>query len=696
MKYRVGVDIGGTFTDVVFLGENGAVLTAKHPSTPDDYSLGIADGIAAVFREHGVTGGQITEVLHGTTIATNAILEKRGATTALITTEGFADILEIRRLRMPLLYDLAWRKPETLVKRAHRLEVRERIDHRGAIERPLDETHADGVVDAALDVAGVEALAVCLLNSYANGIHERRVRDLIRQKNAEIPICLSSEILPEIKEYERTSTTVVNAYIQPVVGGYLRALEARLRQLGIDAPILVMQSNGGAMGVEAASARPIHIIESGPAAGVVGAAQVINRLGHADALTFDMGGTTAKASIIEDGAFNRVGALDVGGGINLSGRLLTGGGYHVRVPAIDIAEVGAGGGSLLVLDAGGGVKVGPESAGADPGPVCYGRGNETPTVTDANVVLGYISPSHLVGGALTLDYDKAAAAVHDRLAVPLGVSLEAAAYGAHIVANATMARALRAVSSDRGRDPREFSLIAFGGSGSVHAASLCASLDIAKILVPPVSGVFSALGLLFPATEHHYVQTHKQALTMVDLDVIEALFQSCEAEGLAVLSTEGYGAGRVAFSRFVDLRYAGENSELTLPYEAGPEIAAGLRDAFDRAHERAYGYNSKEETVDLINIRVIATGLSDVSRVPAQLDLPADRPIESKNARRRAYFGSELGWVETQVVGRQAVGREDVEGPLIIEEYDCTIVVPPAWRVRRDDWDVLVMTVAER
>ncbi|MDP6344241.1 MAG: hydantoinase/oxoprolinase family protein, partial [Alphaproteobacteria bacterium] len=334
MKYRIGVDIGGTFTDVVFLAENGLTLTAKLPSTPDDYSRGIADGVAAIFRDHGLKGEQVSEVLHGTTIATNAILEKKGVRTALITTDGFADVLEIRRLRMPLLYDLAWRKPATLVDRAHRFEVPERIDHQGAIERPLDEGHAARIVDRALAVDGIEAIAICLLNAYANGAHERRLRALIRERNADIAVCLSSEVLPEIKEYERTSTTVVNAYIQPVVAGYLSALEGRLRDLGIAAPILVMQSNGGAMGVAAASARPIHIIESGPAAGVVGAAEIIHRLGHADALTFDMGGTTAKASIIEGGGFNRVGALDVGGGINLSGRLLTGGGYHVRVPAI--------------------------------------------------------------------------------------------------------------------------------------------------------------------------------------------------------------------------------------------------------------------------------------------------------------------------------------------------------------------------
>ena len=688
MTYRLGIDIGGTFTDLVFLTGDGEVLTAKVASTPDDYSRGIAAGIGDVFAAHGLSGARIQELIHATTVATNAILEKKGVKTGLITTDGFRDVLEIRRLRMPVLYDLRWQKPETLVPRALRLEVLERIDYRGEIEHPLDEDHAGGVIDELLG-EGVQAIAVCLLNAYANGVHEQRIAALIRARDADIPICLSSDILPEIKEYERTSTTVVNAYIVPVVQHYLRALETVLVKLGIDAPLRIMQSSGGAMGIETACARPIHIIESGPAAGVVGAAELAKKLGYADVLTFDMGGTTAKASMIEGGRFERVSELDVGGGISMSGRLLTGGGYHVRVPAIDIAEVGAGGGSLVRIDAGGALRVGPESAGADPGPVCYDQGGVAPTVTDANVVLGFVNPEYLVGGGLTLNRDKAAAAIEERIARPLGVSLEDAAYGVHIVANAMMARALRAVSSERGRDPRSFALMAFGGNGPVHVATLARSLNISRILVPPASGVFSALGLLFPATEHHYVQTFKRDLAALDIAEIEALFAAQEDTGRAALSTEGYDDAFMEFERFADMRYLGENSELTVPASDGSCLLAGLAAVFNDAHDKTYGYSSDDETVEIINIRLVARGLSETSRVPEELRVHVGRHPGEMTPQRRVYFGKDDGWRDTPVLRREDVSAQGRDGPLIVEEYDSTTVVPRGCRVRLGAWDIL-------
>ena len=692
MTYRVGIDIGGTFTDLVFLTDDGEVLTAKVASTPDDYSRGIAAGIGDVFAAHSLSGARIRELIHGTTVATNAILEKKGVKTGLITTDGFRDVLEIRRLRMPVLYDLKWQKPEILVPRARRLEVRERVDYRGEIERPLDEDHAGGVIDELL-ADGVRAIAVCLLNAYANGVHEQRIAALIRARDAKIPICLSSEILPEIKEYERTSTTVVNAYIVPVVQHYLRALEAVLVKLGIDAPLRIMQSSGGAMGVETACARPIHIMESGPAAGVVGAAELANKLGYADVLTFDMGGTTAKASMIEGGRFGRVGALDVGGGINMSGRLLTGGGYHVRVPAIDIAEVGAGGGSLVQIDAGGALRVGPESAGADPGPVCYDQGGVAPTVTDANVILGFVNPDYLVGGGLALNRDKAAAAIEERIARPLGVSLEDAAYGVHIVANAMMTRALRAVSSERGRDPRGFALMAFGGNGPVHVATLARSLGISRILVPPASGVFSAMGLLFPATEHHYVRTFKRDLAFLDVAEIEALFASQEDAGRTALSGEGYDEAHIAFERYADMRYLGENSELTVPASRESDFVAGLATAFADAHDKTYGYSSDDETVEIVNVRVVARGVSETSRVPEEFQLHAGRDPGAMATQRRVFFGRDDGWRDTPVLRRGDVTAEGRDGPLIVEEYDSTTVVPRGCRVRRGAWDILEIVV---
>jgi N-methylhydantoinase A len=691
MTTRVGIDIGGTFTDLVFLAPDGAVERAKVLSTPEDYSLGIARGLESTLAGGALRIDDITQVMHGTTVATNAILERKGARVALITTAGFRDCLEIRRLRMPVLYDIRWRKPATLVPRWLRFEVDERIDHRGEIERAMDEAAARAVIDRIL-AARVDAIAICLLNSYANGIHERRLRELLRERHSSIPVSLSSELLPEIREYERTSTTVVNAYVLPVVAQYLERLAARLAARAIVKPLTIIQSNGGAMSAAAAAERPIHIIESGPAAGVVGAAELARRLGALDVLSFDMGGTTAKAALIDGGQFLRVGALEVGGGISIAGRLLSGGGYHVRAPAIDIAEVGAGGGSLVRLDGGGGLKVGPESAGAEPGPACYGRGGVGPTVTDANVLLGYINPVALAGGGLAINRDLAERALDQAVATPLGLSLDEAAWGVHRVANAAMARALRAVSTERGRDPRDFALLAFGGNGPVHAATLARLLEIRRILVPPAPGLFSALGMLFPEIEHHFVRTFKRHLDGLDGDALEAVFRAMEDEGAAMLEEEGFGPTSRRYERQIDLRYHGASSELTLPFPLEGDPAAALTEAFARAHERQYGYRSDEEQVETMNLRVIARGLAGQSHVPDRLSLRAERPTGVD--ARQAYFGPGTGWARTPVCGRMALGGAWRQGPLLIEEFDSTTVVPPDGRARLIEWDTIEVELA--
>ncbi|BBK37564.1 hypothetical protein STAQ_26420 [Allostella sp. ATCC 35155] len=688
MEYRLGIDIGGTFTDLVFLAPDGQVLTTKVLSTPDDYSRGIAEGLASVFAAGRASAAGVDQVVHGTTVATNAILEGKGARVGLLTTEGFRDVLEIRRLRMPVLYDINWQKPAPLVDRARRQEVPERIDAEGRVERPLDEAAALAAIDALL-AQNVDAIAVCLLNAYASGVHEERLAALVAERAPGLPVCLSSALLPEIKEYERSSTTVVNAYIMPVVSRYLRLLTAGLGDLGVTAPLRVMQSSGGAMGVEAASTRPIHLIESGPAAGVVGAAELSRRLDGRPLIAFDMGGTTAKAALVSDGRFDRVGSLEVGGGINVAGRLLNGGGYHVRAPAIDIAEVGAGGGSLVRIDAGGGLRVGPESAGAMPGPACYGRGGTLPTVTDANVVLGFVNPEYLAGGSIPIDAELARRALAEHVAGPLGLDLEAAAWGVHRVANAAMARALRAVSTERGRDPRDFSVLAFGGNGPIHAAALAASLDVGRVLIPPVPGLFSALGMLFPDTEHHYVRTWKHRLDGIDPALLEAAYGALEGDGRAALAEDGYAPDAMRFERLADLRYLGENSELTLPLRGDGPAEAVLRADFDRAHEATYGYHSADEVAEIVNLRLVARGLSSAPRVPDGLQVSAALGARAPEGRRTVHFGPEHGTLEAQVVGRRAIGPNWEEGPLLVEEYDSTTVVPPGARVRRILWDVL-------
>jgi N-methylhydantoinase A len=455
--YRVGVDIGGTFTDIVLLGSDGTIHTKKISSSVGNYAQAIVDGLSEVFGETGLGGAAIEEIRHGTTVASNAILEHKGARVGLVTTKGFRDVLEIRTLRMPKLYDLGWTKPPPLVERYLRQVVDERIDHRGRIERALDPADAERAVDVLL-AEKAEAIAVCLINSFTNPVHETMLKETIQRKAPGLPLSISFEVLPEIKEYERTSTTVINAYVMPIVATYLRALRKGLDGAGVPARLLLMQSNGGLTTDVAAAERPMNIIESGPAGGVVGAQALARAKDLKKIITFDMGGTTAKASMVEDGEIARAHEYAVGAGIMIGSRLLTGAGYTLKVPAIDLAEVGAGGGSHVWIDAGGALQAGPESAGALPGPVCYDKGGETPTITDANVLLGYINPHYLVGGALKLNAGKARLAFEAKIAKPLGMPLERAAYGAHLIAASNMIRAIKAVSTERGRDPREFAL----------------------------------------------------------------------------------------------------------------------------------------------------------------------------------------------------------------------------------------------
>ncbi|HEY6432010.1 MAG TPA: hydantoinase/oxoprolinase family protein, partial [Acetobacteraceae bacterium] len=551
MSVRIGIDIGGTFTDLVAIDTDGRVLTRKSASTPRDYGQGIVDGLRGLLAE---VGGDVTDVLHGTTIGSNTILEGRGARTALITTRGFRDVLDIRDLRMPRIYDIGWTKPPALVERRLRLEVTEKIRPDGSVAVSLDVVSVDAAI-GRLRRDEVQSVAICLLHSYANPAHERIVAAHVRAALPDLAVSVSHEILPEIKEYPRTSTTVVNAYVQPVVRAYLTALSARLQALGLTAPLQLMQSNGGLASVEFADAQPVHIIESGPAAGVVGGAALAARLGETRLITFDMGGTTAKAGLVENAAVLRTEALEVGAGVMAGSRLLVGAGYMLKLPAIDLAEVGAGGGSICRLDAAGAPKVGPESAGADPGPVCYGTGGTEPTVTDCNLVLGYLDPAGLVGGSLRLDAKAARAAVAERLAAPMRCSVEEAAAGMLRLASASMMRAIRAVSVERGRDARQFTLLAFGGNGPLFAASIAAELGMRQVIVPPLPGVFSAFGLLVADTEHHVTQSLRVRVDTADPAHVRTALAALIASGNERLARDGFAAAQRVFRRTALARY---------------------------------------------------------------------------------------------------------------------------------------------
>lgn len=682
MSLRIGIDIGGTFTDLVAISADGFVTTHKTASTPHDYGEGIIAGLQALLADRP---GQVSDVLHATTVGSNTVLEGKGAKTALITTRGFRDILEIRDLRMPVLYDIGWTKPVALVERRLRLEVTEKMRPDGSVADPLDDASLAPVI-AMLRTENVASVAICLLHSYANPAHEQAVAAAVRDALPGIAISVSSEILPEIKEYPRTSTTVINAYVQPIVRAYITALDARLRELGIEAPLQLMQSNGGLASASFAAESPAHIIESGPAAGVVGGAALARRLDEPRIVTFDMGGTTAKAGLVENGEVLRTEALEVGGGVMAGSRLLVGAGYMLKLPAIDLAEVGAGGGSICRLDSAGAPKVGPQSAGAFPGPACYGLGGTAPTITDCNLALGYLDPGGLTGGSMRLDLDAARAAIRRDLAEPLSLSIEEAAHGMLRLASATMMRAIRAVSVERGRDPRQFAMLAFGGNGPLFAASIAAELGISRIIVPPLPGVFSAFGLLVADVEHHARQSIRVRLDLADSARINDIIAGLTEAGTQRLGSDGFPAGRQVFQRAAAVRYVGQSSEIEVALPDGFIAPETIADLFGAEHDKTYGFRAPaSEKVELMGLSVMARGLPEQPRLPQRIP-PFRQEVPGS---RRAWFAGD-GWVDTPVTHRAGLSGT-ASGPLIIQEYDATCLVPKEMTARLDTFGNIQM-----
>lgn len=680
-SYRAGVDIGGTFTDIVLADAKGVIHTKKLSSTPADYGRAIVDGLQSLLASLGARASQITELVHATTVATNTVLEGKGARTALITTLGFRDVLEIGRLRVPGLYNLNYSKPVSLAARRHRYEVAERLRADGSVETRLDESGLAAIIER-MRAERIEAVAVSLLHAYANPEHELRVRALLEEAFGEsVYITCSHEILPEIREYERTSTTVVNAYLGPVVVGYLRSLMDKLRAIGMTAPLRIMHSNGGVMSAQSVMQKPACIIESGPAAGVIAGAFVASSCGYADTITVDMGGTTAKAAIIEAGQPARTTEYEVGAGINLSSKLVKGGGHAVKLPFIDVSEIGAGGGSKIRLDAGGLIRVGPDSAGSVPGPVCYGTGGEVPTLTDAVVTLGYLNPRHLAGGEVPIYAAKAREALQVCVAGPSGIELTDAAYGVFCIAAATMTRAVKAVSIYRGRDPREFALFAFGGNGPVIAHAIAALMDMRTVIVPPSPGVFSALGLLYSETQHEYMRTLLRPLDQLRGGELESAFEVLGAKAIKEFEANGHCRQQVLLQHALDLRYAGQAFELTVPIHWRPGQPLALSqviNGFHQEHQRTYGHFSAHESIEMVNLRVVATLASTGERrYDGKRAGRSDAPRQDAVPIRAAYFGREHGSVPTPVVQRRDLSLTPRAGPLIVEEYDSTCVVPP-------------------
>lgn len=664
-KARLAIDIGGTFTDFILEDATGDLHSFKTLTTHDDYTVAIGEGIDRLLARTGIAAAGIGQVLHATTLGSNTLLERSGARTGLITTEGFRDVLEIRDLRMPRLYDQDWDKPKTLVRRRWRRVVGGRMLADGSEMTPLNEADVRAAVEM-LRGEGIASLAVCLINSHTNPAHEIRVGEIVREMWPGVHLSLSHELLPEEGEYPRTSTCVINAYVQPVIKDYVARLLAMMAGRGIAAPLFFMQSNGGLTPASVAAEQPIHIIESGPAAGVVGASIIGSQTGSPTVITLDIGGTTAKAALVEEGTPGKATEFQVGGHVLQVERLLSGGGFTLRVPAIDLAEVGAGGGSIVALDAAGVPQVGPRSAGSNPGPVCYGRGGTELTVTDCNLALGYLNENSIAGGEMTLSRDAAVRAAEAQLAAPIGMKMEEAVHGVFTLSCVTMIQAIRAVTTERGQDPRDFAVFAFGGNGPLFAAGIAQTLGCPKVIVPPAPGVFSALGLLCAEVEIHKSRSFRAEVNAESIAAARA--QLAEMATLAEAEAQAPGGRITATAR---MRYAGQSSDLLVSLgDPAGLTPASARAAFVTEHDRVFKFTAPEdEPVRLTAIEVayaIPVGQVDLSRRRLTGD--------AAPSRQRAWFGAH-GWLEAPVIPRTALSR--AEGPCIITDPDATTLVPP-------------------
>jgi N-methylhydantoinase A len=676
MAWRVGVDSGGTFTDVcLFDDASGSVMVWKVPSTPDDPSRGIAAGVAQGIGLVGARAADVVYFGHGTTVATNAMIQHRGAKTGLITTDGFRDLLEIGRQKRPDLYDSQADKPAVLVTRDLRIEVPERVRHDGSIEIPLDETALRTAVRQLRD-EGVAAVAVCFLYGFINETHEAIAARVLADEFPEAFCCVSHAVAPEFREFERMSTAVVNAYLGPVMQAYIRRLAGRLSDLGLAAPPHLTQSNGGVISFDQAARLPVRTVLSGPSTGVVGAREIGRQAGLSELITFDMGGTSSDVALLS------------GGECRLASEAVVHG-YPIKAPMLDIHTVGAGGGSIAYVDSGGLLKVGPRSAGADPGPVCYGRGATEPTVTDANVVLGILNPSYLLGGRMPVRADLAAEAVAT-VASQLGLDTMAAAQGIVSIVTANMARAIRVISVQRGYDPRDYTLVAFGGAGPLHAARLARELEISRVLVPVSPGILCAMGLLLTDLRTDFALTRLTLLNETALPVAADAFATLAARAEAWFAAEGVPMAARQLVRTVDMRYAGQNYELPIPLAAAPSVAL-LKSAFITAHQRLYGFAPEDEPIQLVTFRVEASAIVPKATFAAHPDAGPDAS-GAIVAHREVWLPEAGGLVNTPIYDRTALRAGNlIRGPAIIEQMDATTLLLPNMAARVEPYLNLIL-----
>jgi len=681
-RYRIGIDIGGTFTDFCVLDEQGGeAFNAKVLSTPADLTQGVMQALDEFFG-NGRLPEEAGFLFHATTVATNALLERKGAKTWLLITEGYTGVYETPELgefRSGSYDYLSYPKPPMLVRQRETIQIPERMDFHGQVLKPLDEAETRRRL-ARLRGSGVESVAVCLIFSFMNPAHEQRLRELVAEVVPEAQVYLSCETLPQIREYPRLTTTVVNAYVAPVVNRYIHRLEEALRSRRITRPLYIMQSNGGSLTGGALRTIPVRMIESGPAAGVLGAAHIGRMTGHLKVLSFDMGGTTAKAGIIEGGEGRIVPRFQAGE-------------FLVSTPSLDLVEIGAGGGSIAWIDKSSMLKVGPQSAGADPGPACYPNGGSLPTVTDADLTLGWLNPDFFVGGKFGLDAAAAVTAIRKHVAEPLKLGPIEAASGIIKIVSSGMVEALRLVTVSRGEDPREYILVAFGGAGPVHAGLLAQELKIPRVLVPASPGVHSAVGLLVSDLKRDYVQTHFAELEDVDVNEMQRRFESMEAVAQEEFESQGIAGDRIVHERAIDLRYSIQKYELPVPVTRGAfrgDAKQKWRAMFDEVHEKHFGSRAEDQKVELVNYR-LTTKVLVPKPAMAELPLGGENSDHAIKARRRAYFDT---WYDCPVYDRERlVSGNRLRGPAIIEQMDSTTVVHPGQLAHIDRFGNIVIEI---
>ncbi|AMM41850.1 5-oxoprolinase [Candidatus Desulfofervidus auxilii] len=679
-KFKIGIDVGGTFTDLVAFDEKaGEIFFLKVPSTPFDPSKGVIDALKDLMKKREP---EVSLFVHASTIGTNLFLGQLGLKIpkgAVITTEGFKDILEIGRQKRPELYNPFFERPRPLIERHLRFGIKERINFKGEVLKPIDEQEIKSVAQK-IKQEKVETIAIVFLHAYINPEHEKKAKEILKQQLPGMVIMTSSEIDPEYREYERMSTTVINSLLVPVVSTYLRKIKNRLKELKVKAPLYIMQSNGGLATFEVASQIPVATIESGPATGVIASAYWSKMLGIENILSFDMGGTTAKAGVVVKGIPQMINEYEVGGNVH-SGRILKGSGYPIRYPFIDLAEVSGGGGTIAWIDHGNALRVGPLSAGADPGPACYGKGGENPTVTDANLILGRLNPVGISGGKIKVFSELAEKSIRKKIAEPLGISIVQAAYGIIEIVNTHMIRALRLVSVERGYDPRDFVILAFGGAGPMHAAFLAEGLGVKNIVIPPNPGVFSALGLMLADFRHDFVRNIMKPASEINTELLEKIFGEIEKKAKKILQKEGFSPNHIVMERNLELRYLGQSYELIVPFHKNFKVILQL---FHQKYQKMYSYSMPDEPVEVVNIHLIAYGLI---RKPKFRKIPFTSSSSDALIDKKMVFFKGNAWIETPIYSRDALlPGHKINGPAIIEQSDATTVIPPGWNAVVDEF----------